>query len=323
MHIVVLDGYTLNPGDLSWEPLERLGELTVYERTGPDEILSRAAGAEVLITNKTVIDAACIAALPRLRYIGVLATGYNVVDLQAAADRSIPVTNIPAYSTDSVAQMVFSHILHLTMHTAEHAESVAGGKWSSQEDFCFWDHPMVELSGLTFGIIGYGMIGQRTADLARAFGMQVIAYDRSAAKKASMSGVTFTDIDTVFRRSDVVSLHCPLTRETSGIVSARRLGLMKSSALLINTSRGLLVDEQALAAALDEGQIAGAGLDVLSQEPPAADHPLLHVKNCYITPHIAWATSAARRRLLAAAVENVRSWMDGEPQHVVNLSEQP
>ncbi len=320
MKLVVLDGHSLNPGDLSWEGLAGLGELTVYDRTPPAETVARAAGAEIVLTNKVVLCREIIARLPKLKYIGVLATGYNVVDLEAARERGIPVTNVPAYSTDSVAQMVFAHLLNLTQHVGQHAETVRRGRWTASPDFCYWDYPLVELAGLTMGIIGFGRIGRAVARLAAAFGMSVLAHDEYAQTTAP-PGVEFVELDEIFRRSDVVTLHCPLTAETEKLVNAERLGLMKRSAFLINTSRGPVLDEQALADALDSGQIAGAGLDVLTTEPPQAENPLLTAdteKNCFITPHIAWATRAARARLLETVVENVRKFLAGHPQNMVN-----
>jgi glycerate dehydrogenase len=317
MHIVVLDGYTLNPGDLSWQSLEALGTCAIYDRTPPDQVGWRAADADIVLVNKVVLSRQVIGQLPRLKYIGVLATGYNIVDVQAARERNIPVTNVPTYSTLSVAQMVLAHLLNLTLHVGHHARTVAEGRWSASSDFCYWDYPLVELAGLTMGIVGLGRIGRATSALARAFGMRVLAYD-VVAPAAVVEGVEFVDLDGLFRASDVVSLHCPLTGETRHLVNAERLALMKPSAVLINTSRGPLVDEPALAAALGAGRIAGAGLDVLSSEPPEPDNPLLRARNCYITPHIAWATKAARERLLAAVVENVAAFLAGRPQNVVN-----
>ncbi len=316
MHIVVLDGYTLNPGDLSWKDLEALGPCTIHDRTPDDLVLSRAREAQIVLTNKTVLSASVIAALAQLRYIAVLATGYNVVDVAAAGRRGIPVSNVPTYGTDSVAQMVLAHLLNLTQHVAEHARSAGAGRWSANPDFCYWDYPLVELRGLTLGIVGFGRIGQATAKLARAFGMKVIYHD--IRKDVSAADARAVDLDTLFGESDVVSLHCPLTEANRGLVNERRLNLMKRSAFLINTSRGPLVDERALAEALNSGRIAGAGLDVLCDEPPDADHRLLHAKNCYVTPHIAWATRAARERLLQTTVENVAAFLKGTPQNVVH-----
>ncbi len=317
MHIVVLDGYTLNPGDLSWDAFATLGELTVHERTPAAEIVARAAGAEILLTNKTPLSAATIGQLPVLRYIGVLATGYNVVDTEAAAARGIPVTNVPEYGTASVVQLVFAHLLNLCNHVAEHGQSVRAGAWSRSPDFCFWEHPLVELSGRTMGIVGAGRIGKSVARVAEAFGMRVLVSGRPGGNR---QGDAFerTDLQNLFRESDVVSLHCPLTEATRGLVNRELLGLMKPGAFLINTGRGPLVVEEDLAAALNSGTIAGAGLDVLSTEPPAPDNPLLGARNCCITPHIAWATLDARRRLMQTASENVRAFLDGKRLNVVN-----
>ena len=315
--IVVLDGYTLNPGDLSWKDLEALGKCTVYDRTGPGEILSRAEGAEIVLTNKTVLSSDVIRHLTSLEYIGVLATGYNIVDVKAASDRGVIVTNVPAYSTQSVAQLAFAHLLNLTHQVGHHAETVRSGRWAANPDFCYWDTPLIELAGLTMGIIGFGKIGQTTAKLALAFGMKVVAYD--IARPTGMpEGCEFVELEDVFRRSDVISLHCPLTDQTEKIVNEQCLALMKKTAFLVNTSRGPLVDEQALAEALSNGRIAGAGLDVLSSEPPQKDNPLLKVKNCFITPHIAWATRSARERLLRVVVDNVAVFLSGELRNVVN-----
>ena len=321
MKIVVLDGYALNPGDLSWEGLERLGELTVFDRTAPEQLMARAAGAQLLLTNKTVLDAAALKGLPELRYIGVLATGYNVVATGDARRRGIPVTNVPGYGTHSVAQMAFALLLELTRRVGQHAQLVREGGWSQSRDFCFWEGRQVELSGLVMGLVGFGQIAQATAALAGAFGMKVLVHTRNPERHRALfatAGIEAVELEALFRRSDVVSLHCPLTEETRGLVSAARLEQMKQGAYLINTSRGPLVDEEALAAALAEGRLAGAGLDVLGQEPPAADNPLLQAPNCFITPHIAWASRAARERLLTIAVENVRAFLAGKPEHVVN-----
>ena len=316
MKIVVLDGYTLNPGDLSWDELKALGECEVFDRTPPDQTVARAKDAEIALTNKTVLDGKVLGQLPKLRYAGVLATGYNVVDVPAARERKIVVTNVPAYSTSSVAQMVFAHLLELTHHVGHHAQSVREGRWTASADFAYWDFPLIELSGLTMGIVGYGRIGRETATVARAFGMKVLAARR--ARKPETDEVEFVPLDELFRRSDVISLHCPLTPETKGLVNAQRLELMKPTAFLINTSRGPVVDEPALADALNSGRIAGAGLDVLAVEPPPPTHPLLKAKNCQITPHIAWATRAARERLMKTAVDNVRLFLAGGRVNVVN-----
>lgn len=317
MNIVVLDGYTLNPGDLTWAGLEALGECTVYERTSGDLVVERSRQAEVLFTNKVPLGRAELNQLPRLRYIGVLATGYNVVDVAAAREQNIVVTNIPTYGTRSVAQMTFALLLELAQHVGHHAQTVRDGRWTQSKDFCYWDYPLVELEGLTLGLVGFGRIGRAVAEVALAFGMKVLAHD-AFAPAAPVSGVTMVDLETLFRQSDVVSLHCPLTAENKGLVNSARLNLMKSSAFLINTSRGPLVNEVDLAAALNAGRLAGVGLDVLAVEPPRPDNPLLTAKNCLITPHIAWATAAARRRLMDIAVGNLRAFLAGASVNRVN-----
>ena len=317
MNIVVLDGYTLNPGDLSWEGLEKLGDVTLYDRTPPDLTVERAAEAETVLTNKTVLSREIIEQLPKMKYIGVLATGYNVVDVEAARERNIPVANVPVYGTRSVAQMVFAHVLNLAQHVVHHAETVREGRWTASEDFCYWDYPMMELVDLTMGIVGLGRIGQATAQLAQAFGMKVLAYDVVAPSPVP-DGMEMADLDRIFRESDVVSLHCPLTPDNEKLVNAERLALMKKTAFLVNTSRGPLIDEEALVDALNREALAGAALDVLAVEPPKADNPLMTAKNCFVTPHIAWATHSARARLMNTAVENVAAFMDGKPQNVVN-----
>lgn len=310
MKIVVLDGYGLNPGDLSWKGMEALGELTVYDRTSPSELMERSEGAEALITNKTLITAENMEALPELKYIGVLATGYNVVDIEAAKARGIVVTNIPAYSTSSVAQMVFAHILNITQRVGHYAEENSKGRWTNNADFCYWDTDLVELDGKKMGIVGFGNIGQATARIAQAFGMEVLLYT-SKEQSALPQGMRKVALDELFAESDVISLHCPLTPDTKEMVNAERLKLMKSGAILVNTGRGPLVNEQDLADALNEGRIAAAGLDVLSVEPANADNPLLGAKNCFITPHIAWATKEARTRLMQIAVQNLKSYQEG------------
>lgn len=315
--IVVLDGYTLNPGDLNWEGIESIGQCTVYDRTAPGDVLLRSEKADIILTNKTLLSRDTIVALPHLRYIGVMATGYNVVDLEAAYERGIPVTNVPVYGTPSVVQMVFALLLEMTQHAAYHAETVRNGRWTSSVDFCYWDKPLIELQGMVMGVVGYGRIGRSVAVIAWAFGMNVLVADVVPVKPEE-PGITFTDIDDLFRRSDVVSLHCPLTSESRGMVNRERIGLMKKTALLINTGRGPLVNENDLAEALNNGRIAGAGLDVLSVEPPPGDNPLLSAKNCSITPHIAWATRAARQRLMNMVVDNVMAFLTGKLVNVVN-----
>lgn len=316
LQIVVLDGYTLNPGDLSWSGLEDIGEFKVHDRTPADETVSRATNAEIVLTNKTVLSREVLDQLPKVKYIGVLATGFNVVDGDAARERDIPVTNIPTYGTDSVAQMTFAHILSFTQRVNHHHQTVLDGRWGECPDFCYWDFPLVELAGLKMGVVGYGRIGRATAKLARAFGMQVLAYD--AMQVTAEENDQIVDLTTLFREADVISLHCPLTPENNKLVNRERLSLMKPSALLVNTSRGPLIDSQALADALNEGQIAGAGLDVLEIEPPSAENPLFHADNCQITPHIAWATRSARSRLMDTAIENIVRFLEGQPQNVVN-----
>lgn len=311
MKITILDGYGMNPGDMSWAPLEELGDLTVYDRTAPEQVLERAAGSEALLTNKTVLTAETLRALPQLRYVGVLATGYNVVDIDAARELGIVVTNIPAYSTDSVVQMVFAHLLAITNRVEHYTDENRRGRWSTNPDFCYWDTPLHELSGKTFGIVGLGNIGMAVSRVARAFGMKVKAYTSKRIEDLP-DGVSKADLDELFETSDVVSLHCPLTESTRHLVNADRLAQMKPSAILINTGRGPLVDEKALAEALESGRIHAAGLDVLSSEPPAADNPLLTVRNCFITPHLGWATKEARERLLSIAADNLRGFIAGD-----------
>ena len=317
MRIVVLDSAAMNPGDLSWEGIEQFGDLSVYDRTPPDEMLDRAGGAAIVLTNKTVLSRQAIEQLDALRYVGVTATGYNVVDVAAARERGIPVTNVPDYATGSVAQIVFAHLLNLAWRMAHHTQTVRDGKWSACPDFTYWDYPLLELSDMTMGIVGFGRIGRATAQLALAFGMTVLVHTRTPPSDAP-EGISLVDLEQVFRESDVVSLHCPLTPETDRLVNGERLEQMKPTAFLINTGRGPLVDEQALANALNSGRIAGAGLDVLSVEPPTPDNPLLAARHCYVTPHLAWATLSARKRLLQVVVDNVAAFLEGRPQNVVN-----
>jgi glycerate dehydrogenase len=316
VNLVVLDGYTANPGDLDWDAFAALGSLTVHDRTPAAQIVAQARDAEIVLTNKAPLDAATIDALPKLRYIGVLATGHNIVDAAAARARGIPVCNVPEYGTANVAQAVFALILELTNRTGHHADTVRAGRWATSIDWCYWDFPLIELSGRTLGIVGYGRIGAAVARIGAAFGMKVLAHRRSGIPAGEPA--QSADLDTIFRESDVLTLHCPLTPETKHLINAERLAQMKPGAFLINTARGPLIDEPALAAALNAGQIAGAGLDVLSVEPPPSDNPLLTAKNCLITPHIAWATREARARLLAVAAENIRAWQSGSPRNVVN-----
>jgi glycerate dehydrogenase len=307
--IVVLDGHALNPGDLSWSGLEALGRCTIHPRTPAAEILRVSQDADVLLTNKTPLSAETIAQLPRIRFIGVLATGYNVVDVQAARARKIPVSNVPAYGTASVAQHTIALLLELARNCGHHAQTVRDGRWSRNVDWCYWDTPQVELEGLTIGIVGSGRIGEAVAKIAEALGMKIARATRQGGK---------AELERVLRSADVVSLHCPLTDATKHLINRDSLGWMKPSAFLINTSRGPLIDEPALAQALNDGKLAGAALDVLSIEPPASDNPLLAAKNCLITPHLAWATVAARSRLMQTAVDNVRAFLAGSPKNVVN-----
>jgi glycerate dehydrogenase len=350
MKIVVLDGYTLNPGDMSWDELNSLGDCEIYDRTLADQVLPRAGDAEIILTNKTLVSGEHIRGMPQLKYIGVLATGYNIVDVAAARERRVPVTNVPSYGTRSVAQHTFALLLELTHHVGHHAQSVRDGRWTKSPDFCYWDFPLVELEGLTMGIVGLGRIGRAVAELALAFGMRVLAHSRTVpvqqpnlhlhptrseirpetdaetlpahegvgGESPQALKVAFVDLERLFRQSDVISLHCPLTPQTRHLVNRDRLSSMKPTAFLLNTSRGPLLDETALAAALNSGKLAGAGLDVLSVEPPPPGNPLVEAKNCLITPHIAWATRAARVRLMQSAVENIRAFLAGTPRNVVN-----
>ena len=318
--IVVLDGFTANPGDLSWQGLEELGEVTVYDRTKPEETAARAAEAEVVLTNKVVVGREVMARLPRLRYIGVLATGYNVVDMEAARERGIVVTNVPAYSTESVAQMVWAHLLTATNRTEHYAIENREGRWSRSPDFCYWDAPLMELSGKTFGIVGLGNIGQRVAQIALAFGMKVKAL---TSKDVVPAGVEKACLDELLASADVLSLHCPLTANTRHLMNAETLRQMKPTAILINTGRGPLVDDKAVADALAEGRLAAFCADVLTEEPPKRDNPLLRQPNAFITPHIAWATKEARWRLVRVATDNVRSFLNGSPVNVVGCRERP
>ena len=318
MKIVILDGHTANPGDLSWDGLREYGELEVYDRTAPTELLSRAEGAEVLLTNKVIIDAKAMATLPCLRYIGVLATGYNVVDIAEAHRRGIVVTNIPAYSTMSVAQMVMAHLLNITNQVALHAESVRRGEWQECPDFSFTKSPLIELDGLTLGIVGLGNTGSATARMAQAMGMQVMAVSSKTEEMLRPLGIRkASGYEQLFSEADVVSLHCPLTDETRHLVNRERLALMKPTAILINTGRGPLLDEQAVADALTEGRLYAVGVDVLTEEPPRKGSPLITAPRCYITPHIAWASAAARRRLVSIATSNVAAFLSGEPQNSI------
>jgi glycerate dehydrogenase len=329
VNIVVLDGYTLNPGDNPWDELARLGSLTVHDRTPAEKIAERAGDADIVLTNKTPLSAATLATLPRLRFIGVLATGYNVVDVTAAAERGVVVSNVPEYGTDSVAQHVFALLLELCHQVGRHDAAVKDGEWCRSPDFSFWKSAPIELAGLVMGIVGFGRIGRRVAELARAFGMEVVVSshgkrtERAGAASSGTdvpgaTGVPRVNLDRLADAADVVSLHCPLTADNAGFIDHGFLARMKPSAFLINTARGGLVDEAALAGALREGRVAGAAVDVVSVEPMRSDNPLLGAPNCIITPHIAWASLAARRRLMSATVANVHAFLEGHPQNVVN-----
>ena len=316
--LVVLDGHTLNPGDLSWSRLEQIADCAIYDRTRADEILTRARDAELLLTNKTPVRRSTIERCPRLKFIGVLATGYDVVDIDAARARQIVVSNVPTYGTASVAQLVFALLLELCHHVKEHSDSVHSGDWSRSKDWSYWNTPLIELAGKTLGIIGFGRIGQQTGRIAHAFGMHVLATDRVEPASALDFPYRWTALDHLLREADVISLHCPLTPETRHIINSERIAKMKPSAVLINTSRGPLVNDEDLAQALRDSRIAAAAIDVLSQEPPPPDHPLLSAPRCIITPHLAWATREARARLLDTVVENVGSFLKGAPQNVVS-----
>jgi glycerate dehydrogenase len=317
MKIAVLDGYCLNPGDLSWGALQELGEVEVFDRTRVEEVPARAAGAEIVLVNKTPLPGSVLKQLPSLRYVGVLAPGYNIVDVDAARAAGITVTNIPTYGTASVAQFVFALLLELCHNVRVHADAVRAGEWSRNPDWSFWKSPLMELSGKTMGIVGFGRIGRQTGRIADAMGMRVIANDTYRGDPPAWPDFRWAELDELLRESDVVSLHSPLFPDTLGMINARTLALMKPSAFLINTSRGPLVVDQDLADALNAGKLAGAGLDVLSSEPPAADNPLLHARNCLVTPHIAWATKEARGRLMDLAVGNVRAFLGGTPRNTV------
>lgn len=317
LNIVVLDGYTLNPGDLDWTALDKLGKLTIYDRTSDEDIVERAAHAQIVLTNKTPLRKETLSQLPKLQYIGVLATGYNVIDIEFAKTQGIIVSNVPTYSTKSVAQLVFALLLELCHRVQRHSDAVYNGEWTNSVDFSFTRSPLIELADKTIGIIGLGRIGKQTAKVAQAFGMHVLAVGSGRSIPPEIAGIEWVELEELLKRSDVVSLHCPLTPTTEKIVNADCLARMKKAAFLINTSRGQLIDEQDLADALNREQIAGAGLDVLSTEPPSIDNPLLAAKNCIITPHIAWATKEARTRMMDIAVKNVRNFIEGSPVNEV------
>lgn len=318
MKIVVLDGYTLNPGDLTWDGLKKLGDVTLYDRTPAGKVLERAQGAAVLLSNKTPLGGDVISKLPELRYIGVLATGYNVIDIEAAKKSGITVTNAPGYGTDSVVQMTFALLLELVLRVQRHSDTVREGKWARSADFCYWDYPLVELAGKTIGIIGFGNIGRKVGDVATAFGMNVIGNARTRTDQSHRKNFRWADIPELLEQSDVVSIHCPLFPETKGLINQENLKRMKHSAYLLNTSRGPIVVDKDLADALNNGIIAGAGIDVLSTEPPEKDNPLYSARNCLITPHISWATKEARGRLMDIVVNNLSAFISGNPVNVVN-----
>jgi len=317
MNITILDGHALNPGDLDWSCLEKFGKLTAYPRSEPELVVERAVDSEIIFTNKVIFNEAVFAQLPKLKYIGVFATGYNVVDVEAARRRGITVTNIPKYSTDSVVQLTFAHLLNLTFKLSEHTESVRNGDWSRCADFCYWNGSLIELTGKTFGIVGYGTIGREVAKIAQVFGMEVVVSGPRLHPGVFCGDVRTVSFDDLLKKSDVVSLHCPLKDDNRGMIGVSQLAQMKLTAFLLNLSRGPLLDEAAVADALNSGRIAGAGLDVLSTEPPSPDNPLIGAKNCFITPHCAWGTLAARKRLLQIVVENLQAFLDGKPQNTV------
>ena len=315
MKIVVLDGHTLNPGDLSWDKLNQLGDVTIYDRTEPNSVLERARCADIVLVNKTVLNREIIEKLHNLKYIGILATGYNVVDLDAAEEKNIIVTNVPNYSSNSVAQLVFAFILEFSNHVGEHGNSTKNGEWFNSKDFCYWKYPIMELNGKNIGIIGYGNIGKKVALLAEAYGMNIMIYSKSKVENSNLNQVTLQELLT---KSDFITIHCPLNQETRGLINVDSLGMMKSSAYLINTSRGPIINEKDLAFALDAHSIAGAGLDVISIEPPKENNALFLAKNCIITPHIGWASKESRGRLLDIAMENIKGFIDGKFQNVIH-----
>jgi glycerate dehydrogenase len=318
MKLVVLDGYTLNPGDLNWEGIKKFGDLEVHDRTPESLIVERCQGAEIIFTNKTPLREAVLSQLPDLKYIGVLATGYNVVDVDYAKTRGIAVANVPGYGTASVVQMTFALLLELCQHVQSHSDSVRQGDWAASPDFCYWNYPLIELEGKTIGIIGFGSIGQKVADIATAFGMNIMGFSRTRSDQSHRKNFKWAELNELLKESDVVSVHCPLFPETQGIINKDSLRLMKRTAFFLNTSRGPLMVDQDLADALNEGVIAGAGIDVLSVEPPSADNPLFKAKNCLITPHIAWATKEARSRLMGIAENNLSSFLNQKPINIVN-----
>lgn len=318
MKIVILDGYTLNPGDLSWDALNSLGDVILYDRTSSGQIVDRCLGANIILTNKTPLDEATLNQLSDLKYIGVLATGYNIVNTDVCKQKGVIVSNVPGYGTGAVAQFVFALLLELCLHVQKHSDAVMNGKWARSADFCFWDYPLIELAGKTLGIIGFGTIGQKVADIAAAFDMKVIASSRTETNQSHRENFKWVSLDDLLQQSDIISIHCPLTLETQGLINAENLKKMKPSAFLINTSRGTIINDADLAYALNHNIIAGAGIDVLSKEPPLVDNPIFTAKNCIITPHIAWAAIEARARLMDTVVSNLEAFMNGVPVNVVN-----
>ena len=318
MKIVVLDGYTLNPGDISWEGMEAFGDLTVYDRTKAEDVAERIGDAEVVYTNKTPITKETLDACPNVKFIGVLATGYNIVDTAGAKEKGIPVSNIPTYGTAAVSQFAIGLLLELCHHIGEHSDAVKAGEWTSNPDWCFWKYPLVELDGKTMGIIGFGRIGQDTGKIAQALGMKVLAYDSFPKKELESETCHYADLDTVLGESDVIALHCPLFPDTEGIINKDTIAKMKDGVMIINNSRGPLIVEQDLRDALDSGKVAGAAVDVVSTEPIQMDNPLIGAKNVIITPHISWAPKESRQRLMDIAVDNLKCYVDGKPQNVVN-----
>ncbi len=318
MKIVILDGYTLNPGDLNWDVLKKLGDVTVHDRTPADKVVERASDAEIVFTNKTPVSEDALNHLPKLKFIGVLATGYNIVNTEVAKQRGVIVSNVPGYGTTSVVQMTFALLLELCLHVQRHSDAVMDGKWARSADWCFWDYPLVELAGKTIGIIGFGRIGQQVGDVASAFGMNIIGSSRTQTDQSHRKNFQWADVPKLLEQSDVVSIHCPLFPETKGLINKESLQRMKRSSFLLNTSRGPIIVDEDLADALNNDVIAGAGIDVLSVEPPSKDNPLFKAKNCIITPHIAWATKEARERLMDITVNNLTAFINGNPVNVVN-----
>jgi glycerate dehydrogenase len=318
MKIVILDGYTENPGDLSWEGFEKLGDLTVYDRTPADKIVERIGDADVVYTNKTPITRETLDACPNVKFIGVLATGYNVIDVEAAKEKGIPVSNIPTYGTDAVAQFTIALLLELCHHIGDHSNAVKNGEWTNNPDWCFWNYPLIELAGKTMGVIGFGRIGQRTAEIAQALGMKILAYDAYKNPELESESCKYVELEELLANSDVISLHCPLFPETEGIINKDTIAKMKDGVMILNTSRGPLIVEEDLRDALNSGKVAGAGLDVVSKEPIEMDNPLLSAKNIIITPHIAWAPKESRQRLMDIAVDNLKGFKEGKPINVVN-----